>query len=240
MLGFKKKFSKLSTKEKRDEYSGVIKAIKSACHSFQDHGTQPVTYNLKRSHFYWFSDTFILFSEEFSSETLNIKGEELIFDFFHSAKMSFLRFLHLGFPLRGGIDYGEFIADPERNIFLGQALINSYRMSEKHKWAGISLTPECSKFVKKYKKLDDMFIDYNVPTKWNKPKQLKVIDWPNDRSIIHRSEEPDEYVRNQFLQYCTTTDGRVEGYLKNTIDFLNKRLQENRNCNKRLSLDYRW
>jgi hypothetical protein len=36
--------------------------------------------------------------------------------------------------------------------------------------------------------------------------------------------EADKYVRDQFFQFCTNIDSKVEEYLKNTIDFLKKRL----------------
>lgn len=222
VLGFSAKFSALSTNEKRDEYSLIIEAVKSACHSIQDYRREQVTYNLKRSNFYWFSDTFILFSKDIPPDIPDVSMEDLLPRFFHSVKMLFLRFLYHGYPLRGGIDYGEFIVDPEENVFLGNALINSYKMSERHKWAGISLTPICSKFIRKYKNQNNLLIEHNVLSKDNTSEKLQVIDWPNDPSIMQKPEA-DKYVHDQFFHSCTNIDSKVEEYLKNTIDFLKKR-----------------
>ena len=150
ILGFSTKFQSLSTIEKREVYLSLITKVEDACHWQKCYSDTP-KFNSKRCDFYWFSDAFILFSEDdYFMSSNNAIIETRLSTFFHSVKMLFLHFLSMGFPLRGGIDYGEFIGEPEKNIFLGEALINAVKMSDKHKWSGISLTPGFSDFIRPY------------------------------------------------------------------------------------------
>jgi len=164
-----------------------------------------------------------LFSNDFSFENSPDATEDLIKEFFHSVKMLFLRFLYYGFPLRGGIDYGEFIVDPAQNIYIGEALIRAYKNSEEHEWAGISITSDFSKLISDYGQLQGLLIDYKVPIRKNLNQVLKVIDWPNDQTIKQK-QDPEEYIRSQFQKYCKPLDDKAQRYLKNTIAFLRDRL----------------
>ena len=90
----------------------------SASHSEVTLGGKKPAYGGRRVNFYWFSDTFIIFSNEFSFDDIEQIVEERLNLFFHSVRMLYLRFMLSGFPLRGGIDYGEFFVDPDENIYL--------------------------------------------------------------------------------------------------------------------------
>lgn len=145
-------------------------------------------------------------------------------EFFISVKSLFLRFLYHGFPLRGGIDYGEFIAEPEQNIFLGEAGIQAYKTSEKHAWAGISVLSKLSDLIKNESKVNELLVTYKIPRK-NKPSQeLKVLDWPSDNTIKSK-EDPEGYIREQFMKHCLGLDNNAEMYCSNTISFLKERLR---------------
>jgi len=229
ILGFSPKFTGMPKEKKILIYSEIIEALKSACHRVSDYRKTPAVFSLKRTNLYWFSDTFIIFSDHFSfEEDPNDFIEDLLRDFFQSVKILFLRFLYHGFPLRGGIDYGEFIVAPDQNIYIGEALIRAYKDSEKQKWSGISLSNELTKKILSYYKtakfLTDYLTDYEIPLKKNHVKISKVIDWPNDLTI-KRKEEPEKYIRHKFERYCEPLGEKEERYLRNTITFLRKRLK---------------
>lgn len=232
ILGFSPKFRGMPSDQKYHEYNQIIETLRSACHYSCDYRVEPAEFSLKRSNFYWFSDTFILFSDEFSfndpaeDEFLSFDSDELVedllLDFLRSVRALFLRFLYFGFPLRGGVDYGEFIADPPRNIYIGEALIRAYKCSDKHAWAGISILPALSSRINQFQRIKKLLTTYKVPTKNGRYQEMSVIDWPSDQSI-NTKEDPGVYIANQFRKYCETLNPDAEQYCNNTIAFLKTR-----------------
>lgn len=195
----------------------------SACHRASDYRKEPPVFSLKRTNFYWFSDTFILFSDDFSFAASSDFIEDLLRDFLQSVKLLFLRFLYYGFPLRGGIDYGEFIVDPAQNIYIGEALIRAYKNSEIHEWSGVSLSSDLARRITCYRKVELLLKSYEVPVKDNSTHLSKVIDWPVDQTIKLKND-PEGYIRNQFQRYSGYLDDKAERYLRNTITFLRNRV----------------
>lgn len=229
ILGFSPKFKRMHSIQKYDEYFQIINVLKSSCHNIGDYRVDPPEYSWQRVNFYWFSDTFILYSREFQFDSCehDICPEalsDMLRDFFISIKSLFLRFLYHGFPLRGGIDYGEYIADPEQNIFLGEAGIRAYKTSEKHAWAGISVLPNLSDRISRESKVNELLVAYQIPLKDKASQELKVLDWPSDNTIKTK-ENPEGYIRAQFMKHCITLDNNAEVYCSNTISFLKDRLR---------------
>jgi len=209
----------MTPKDKHQKYFRIIEALKSACHYVADYRKEPSAFSLLRCNFNWFSDTFILFSNEFSLNHDPDSIEELLIDFFRSVKALFLRFLYYGFPLRGGISYGEFIAYPTENIFIGEALIDAYKNTENHAWAGIAVLPDLSLQISNYKKVEKLLATYNVPINNKPPQEMTVINWASDPSITSRIN-PEEYITNKFCEHCDAMDSSAENYCKNTKAFL--------------------
>lgn len=191
ILGFSKKFQGMPTNQKHQEYTKIIETLKSACHYICDYRIEPSAFSLKRCNFYWFSDTFLLFSDEFEYDYFDEFMEDTLRDFIISVKALFLRFLYYGFPLRGGMGYGEFIADPTENIFIGEALIDAYKNAEKHAWAGIALLPDLSSRISSYEKVKKLITSYKVPINNENPQEMMVINWASDLSITKKSH-PEE------------------------------------------------
>lgn len=84
----------------------------------------------------WFSDTFIIFSRG---------GSDREFAFVEQATRLFFQSLILqGIPVRGSITFGPLYSQQQKNIFLGEALIDAYEYGEKQNWLGLVLTPRVS------------------------------------------------------------------------------------------------
>ncbi|MBN1184896.1 MAG: hypothetical protein JXB49_21605 [Bacteroidales bacterium] len=216
ILGFSRKFKTMSTEQKEQEYSKIIETLKSACHYDSE-------LELKRCNYCWFSDTFILYSYEFSFENDDKFIEDTLIRFFTSVKALFFRFLYWGFPLRGGIGYGEFIGKPTENIYIGEALIDTYKKTEKHAWAGITLLPDLSSRINKCEKVGKLLTTYKVPINYKSPQEMTVINWASDRSIVSKSN-PEEYIKTQFRKYSDPMSTRAESYCANTISFLKEKM----------------
>jgi len=229
ILGFSSKFIKLSTEQKVQKYKDIITSVKSSCHSFQDYISKDPKFSLKRTNFYWFSDFLILFSDKIHDDSSHDEIQEIsdyieeqIADFLQSVKILFLRFLWQGLPLRGAIDFGEFVFDQDENIVLGESIINTVKLSGFHEWAGIALTPNCSKKLSQYNKAKEYLASYPVPTKNDTKDKLVVIDWPNDPSLQTKTDVKD-YISRRFAENCDQINAKVQKKLENPIKFLELR-----------------
>jgi hypothetical protein len=81
----------------------------------------------------WFSDTFILYTNDDSVESFS--SIELKTRFFVDNLIS------EGIMLRGALSVGEFYADSENQVFFGKVLIDAYRYAENQKWIGYIFCP---------------------------------------------------------------------------------------------------
>jgi hypothetical protein len=115
LLGFKKKIKQLTIGEKVNQYKDLVETIVSASCNYNDYTQGTPSHRLKRVSYQWFSDTFVLYTDEATSDTF---WEEEAVDFFYSVKSAFIRFLSRGFPARGAVEFGQVYVDvPENNIF---------------------------------------------------------------------------------------------------------------------------
>lgn len=81
----------------------------------------------------WFSDTFIIFSEDDSD--LSFQAIDLI------SRWLMFSLLRRNIPVRGAIACGPFYADNSNRIYLGQALLEAYEWGENQDWIGMLLCP---------------------------------------------------------------------------------------------------
>jgi hypothetical protein len=81
----------------------------------------------------WFSDTFIIFSEDDSG--LSFQAIDLI------SRWLMFSLLRRSIPVRGAISCGSFYADNSNRIYLGQALLEAYEWGENQDWIGMLLCP---------------------------------------------------------------------------------------------------
>jgi hypothetical protein len=92
----------------------------------------------------WFSDSFILFSRDDTLES-----------FAHTASFAgdfFTEAVYREMPLRGALGFGEFYADAQKGIYLGQALVDAHEYAEAQDWIGLIVTPNAHEA---YRQLND-------------------------------------------------------------------------------------
>lgn len=81
----------------------------------------------------WFSDTFIIFSRGNSLEEFTWLEQ--------TSRLFFQRLILANIPVRGAISHGKLYSNLERNIFIGEALIEAYEYAEDQDWLGLLLAP---------------------------------------------------------------------------------------------------
>lgn len=162
----------------------------------------------------WFSDTFILYTEDDNSESyLSIERLARYFTYFLIAAE---------IPLRGSIAVGEFYADPEYNIFFGRALIEAYRYGECQDWIGLIQCPSTVAKLLEYGLDVRSQLNY-VPWKIPFKKQGKGLqsELPAYRIGEHLKIDG----KNQCLEKLRQMSGRNEnavaiGKYQRTIQFI--------------------
>ena len=113
----------------------------------------------------WFSDTFILFSRgdsEHEFALLELAGRQF-----------FQQLILAKVPVRGAISHGELYSNVEKNIFVGQALIEAYEYGEKQNWLGLVLAPSV------FRKLEGTSVDLR--------NRYNYRPAPTDGTITHPS-----------------------------------------------------
>lgn len=88
---------------------------------------------LPKIHVAWFSDTFLLYSQNDSASD---------FAAIDLGARWFAHFLLLAkIPIRGAIACGELYADAESNVYFGPALVEAFELAEATDWIGLILCP---------------------------------------------------------------------------------------------------
>jgi hypothetical protein len=160
----------------------------------------------------WFSDTFILYSEDDSASS---------FVHVESSVRHFLQgLLNHGIPFRGGLSCGDFFAKPKQNIYVGEALVEAYKMSECHNWIGFSFTEKAAKQLEKLCLDPDERLNYRF---WNIPLNNGKT---SERRLCLLLGGPKESLEQNF-SYCSlkrmkasTSDSNVLLKYENTLQFL--------------------
>lgn len=81
----------------------------------------------------WFSDTFIIFTKGGSLEEFALIEQV--------ARLFFQKLILNSLPVRGALTFGNLYTHLEKNIFLGEALMDAYEYGEKQNWLGFLITP---------------------------------------------------------------------------------------------------
>lgn len=112
-----------------------------------------------------FSDTHIFYTNDNSEYAFEIIiKSSLIFMLLAAVRK------HPYLPLRGVVNYGDFIADHDNSIFVGKGLREAYALEKNQEWMGCFLSDSCYKRVKDFgifkKFLEEIvLVDYPVPLK---------------------------------------------------------------------------
>jgi len=120
----------------------------------------------------WFSDTFILYTEDDSDES---------FSAIDSISRWFFYFLITAdMPVRGAIACDVLYADKENDLFFGEAFIEAYQYGEYQDWIGLLLCPSAEKRLEELGMPAERCLNYsyvNVPFNYRlerQPKDMKA------------------------------------------------------------------
>ena len=135
-----------------------------------------------------FSDTIMLWSDCIDNNWRN-KEDFDGHNFFDILRLLFGIALANGFPLRVGIAFGECVIKPEKQIFVGNAIVMAYQTEQCQDWIGVACHPSClaaphAKNLRGRRVVDGMFVGpivpYPIPIKSTLDfTELQwTIDWP--------------------------------------------------------------
>jgi hypothetical protein len=118
----------------------------------------------------WFSDTFILFSRGDSLQEFALLEQ--------AGRLFFQRLILAEIPVRGAISHGKLYSNLEKNIFIGEALIEAYEYGEQQKWLGLLLAPSV------YRRLNGS--DLDIRRRYNyRPAPIQgVITHPSPENVF--------------------------------------------------------
>ncbi len=208
-LGFEKYVEDNSLNYIVNEYKDVLKSIKEKEGIYFDIITCT-----------WFSDTFLFYAKANSDEFERAFGQ------IQCLSTSFFREMIFNLkPLRGALTIGEFYAEPEHNIFLGEALIKAYKYAENQNWLGFVLTPEIITLLKKYecdKEIgfcEHTYKKYEVPYKEN---NKRLLAWRLDKFNRNGSDmdAKDYWLWDAVVKMEHTAPEKAKVKYKNTKKFI--------------------
>jgi hypothetical protein len=166
----------------------------------------------------WFSDTFILYSDDNS-----INGYAEVE---HLARWFHYHLIKEGIPVRGAISYGDFYCDKENNLFFGKPLVEAYEYSEIQNWLGLIICPSAERKLKPLNIIsgpNSAYVYTRIPTKKD------LTDIGNESIILPACilscwlpSDFQERFSHKLKIMMETQDGVQRIKYKNTIDFIEK------------------
>lgn len=174
-----------------------------------------------RLKFVLFSDTILIFSLG------NTKGDFIIT--IMGCAQLFAELLHKCVPIRGGISYGNFYFNSNKQLYLGLPFIKAYEIGESAQWLGIVLDNSVYEYYSKNqisKTWEAPIILWDVPQKNGSKRKLRVINWP---AIFRRNfkipfplDIDDFYpaFKHLFGEFINLPERSRNKYV-NTLDFIN-------------------
>ena len=89
----------------------------------------------------WFSDTFIIFTRGSSLQEFGLIEQ--------ASRLFFQKLILNKIAVRGALSYGDLYTQQEKNIFLGEALMDAYEYGEKQNWLNFVVAPSAYKALEK-------------------------------------------------------------------------------------------
>lgn len=160
LLGFKDFIRTKNAGQVIELYDGVIEKLKASTDAKKSLG---ISYS-------WFSDTFIIFSKGDSLQEFSLVEQ--------AGRLFFQRLILAEIPVRGALSHGELYSNLEKNIFIGEALIEAYEYGEKQNWLGFVLTPSV------YDKLFDTELDVRKRYNYRAVDQQGIITHSKPENVF--------------------------------------------------------
>lgn len=177
-----------------------------------------------------FSDTYIFYTDDISEDAFEmIIKSSLIFMLLAAVR----RRPYL--PVRGAIHYGDFMADQNNSIFIGEGLRKAYEFEKNQDWMGCLISDSCYEQVKDFEAFKffvekQVIVNYSVPFKKDKRENKYVINiesfpriWGNECKDMLLTKP--EFIENIFVNKGDGNDGllSLNDYatkkMKNTKEF---------------------
>jgi len=122
----------------------------------------------------WFSDTILFYTLEDKDENLRALVNTL-------GWLLFETIFTIGTRLRCGVSYGEAFIDTENSIYVGEPLIQAFRLEQAQAWSGGALTREAVERLpadaRTSGSVDWFLVPYTVPLKDGKTTETIAINW---------------------------------------------------------------
>lgn len=132
-------------------------------------------------------------------------------NFFDVCNDIMCRSLEIGLPLRGAISIGDAILDEERQIFLGQPIVEAARLEKGQKFIGASL---CMSAIKQMiPKRFTLPFDKHIKDSFKEAWGSVALDWPRHWRKTRTTNLVD------VITLLDTHNG-YSAYYKNTLDFI--------------------
>jgi hypothetical protein len=162
----------------------------------------------------WFSDSFLFYALDDSINSY-LTMHYVATEFFH----------HLGvmkrWPVTGALTFGEFYADKDKSIYLGEALIDAHKYTDEQNWIGIVLTPSAHERLVEKSKTEGLnlfsyvnglgFKEYDVPIKRKKCVDGRDHIESGREKLFAHQYRADDGSRSLFLDYIESMSNKKEG-----------------------------
>ncbi len=188
-----------------------------------------LTRNKERTAATNFSDSIIIFSREGNTKNLH--------SILISSTAFFAKSLERCIPLRGGISFGKFYFNFEKNLFCGDPLIRAYEIAESAQWSGIIIDDNVAKHYLKNPITSDgklAVIRYPVSVKEKnaiRKKDLWILNWP----LVHKNnfnadppisaEQYSKAFESLFKSPYDKWPNNIQSKYDNTVKFINSILK---------------
>ena len=187
-----------------------------------------LTRNTERTAATNFSDSILVFSLEDNSNDLH--------SILISSTALFAKSLERCVLLRGGISYGSFYFNLEKNLFCGVPMIRAYEIAESAQWSGIIIDDNVAEhYLKNPIKSDGKLtlIKYPVSVKEKntiRKKELWVLNWPLVCKNNFKADPPisaelySKAFESLFKSSYKDWPKNIQAYYDNTVEFVNTAL----------------
>ena len=160
-----------------------------------------------------FSDSVIIFSKNDSVETFKV--------FIESLNWVFARIIETEIPVKGAFAHGEVSVDVEKQIYFGQALIDSFQLQEDVDYFGAVGHNSIDKYIfdNEITDIEDLLFETETPLKSGKINHLNLRYFPF--IVYDKFDKMFDY----FNKFKFSASGKPRKYLQNTIIFYKEYLK---------------
>lgn len=165
----------------------------------------------------WFSDTFIIFTRGSSLQEFAVIEQ--------ASRLFFQKLILNKIAVRGALSYGDLYTQQEKNIFLGEALMDAYEYGENQNWINFVISPSAYNALKKLDFPMEERAHYRLVE-----KNGVITHSENENVFAFAFNNGSVNLQNPFLSALTSMKGKspkfVHNKYDNTIKFINKHLSK--------------